>query len=34
MKQEIYEPTLLEVIAFQSEDVITASGEEYEEERV
>ena len=34
MKREIYEPTLLEVIAFQSEDVITTSGEEYEEERV
>lgn len=28
------ETTLLEVIVFQSEDVITTSGEEYEEERV
>lgn len=34
MKQETYERTSLEVIAFQTEDVITTSGDEYEGERV
>lgn len=32
MKKEMYERTELEVIRFQSEDVIMTSGEEYEDD--